>query len=239
MKLKSFHDLPSLAKPISTPVVVLTKRDWVKGIAAGIKSIRPGRELVAGGDVIWKPINKQAALLLSKSDPIYKPNYFKNMKMTNIEKVETPEGTTTVGRCLPYGIKDKNSDELLKIDMGHKLKKIASGQPQSGLEFAEEVRHARKILDDATDLFRTEVIKFTSEDMPKAVEKVRQWRMTIEREKDMSLRALQDLRKFFLEADHEKEMLRLSEFVRICERLAALAKDGTLDKVAEVMLKLA
>ena len=63
--------------------------------------------------------------------------------------------------------------------------------------------------------------------------------MMVEREKDMSLKALRELRQFFLESEHEREMMRLNEFVSMAERLAKLAKDGTLEKVADVMLKLA
>jgi hypothetical protein len=63
--------------------------------------------------------------------------------------------------------------------------------------------------------------------------------MTVEREVNMSVRALEDLRKFFLGEQHEKEMARLNEFVRTCERLQALSDNGTLNAVADVMLKLA
>ncbi len=93
-------------------------------------------------------------------------------------------------------------------------------------------------LELATDLFRTDMVHF-AEELPKHLAVIRQWRMTMEREKEMSLKALRELRQFFLEAEHEKEMQRLSEFVRLCERMAIIAKDGTLEKVADVMLKLA
>lgn len=238
MELRSFHDLPSPAATPAKPEPPATGRAWLKGIAAGIKALRPGRELVAGGDVLWKPINKQAALLLAKSPEICKPQHPSIMNNKLIERIQTAEGPARIVENGHFDKLAKETDEQTRINVGNKMKKMASKMPQDGIEFAEEVRHARKVLDDATDLMRTEVVRFI-EEMPKAIEKVRQWRMTIEREKDMSLRALQDIRKFFLESDHEKEMTRLSEFVRTCERLEALAKDGTLDKVAEVMLKLA
>jgi hypothetical protein len=49
---------------------------------------------------------------------------------------------------------------------------------------------------------------------------------------------LADLRKFFLTSDHEEEMRRLKDFVSVAERLEKMAQSGTLDKIAEVMLKL-
>lgn len=33
------------------------------------------REIVAGGEVRWRPVDKKAAMLLSKSPDICKPNY--------------------------------------------------------------------------------------------------------------------------------------------------------------------
>lgn len=106
------------------------------------------------------------------------------------------------------------------------------------VEYAQEVKLARRILEEATDNFREDVMNFTDE-LPKAVKNLRSWRMTMEAEKTLSIKALTELREFFLGHDYEKEMVRLSEFVRLCEKLKALSADGTLDKVADVMLKLA
>lgn len=230
MELRSFHELPSLAAPPAKPEPPATGRAWLKGIAAGIKALRPGRELVAGGDVLWKPINKQAAMLLAKSPEIFKPQNTMS-QTTTFEKFNNGEVDKVIV---------KNATEAEQIaGIGRKFIKSAKETPRSAIEFAEEVARAREILYQATDAFRADVGEFTLNDMPKSLEKVRAWRMTIEREVSMSLRALEDLRKFFLGDAHEKEMLRLNDFVRTCERLSALAKDGTLDKVADVMLKLA
>ena len=52
------------------------------------------------------------------------------------------------------------------------------------------------------------------------------------------LKPLEELRKFFLGDDHEKEIARLREFVDLCERLEKLKESGFLDTVADTMLKL-
>lgn len=52
------------------------------------------------------------------------------------------------------------------------------------------------------------------------------------------LKPMEDLRKFFLGDDHQKEITRLREFVDLCERLEKLKKSGFLDTVADTMLKL-
>lgn len=51
-------------------------------------------------------------------------------------------------------------------------------------------------------------------------------------------RELEDVRKFFLAKEHTQEVERLKEFIGLCERLRELKRDGTLDAVAETILKL-
>lgn len=67
---------------------------------------------------------------------------------------------------------------------------------------------------------------------------VRQTRAYIVGECAAIVKQLEDVRKFFLSADHEKEIARLKEFVDLCERLKALKDSGFLDTVADTMLKL-
>lgn len=172
-----------------------------------------GRELVAGGDIRWKPINKEAAMMLSKRI------------MSEPKRIMSEPKQTTNG--LPGG------DVALGNKMIHKAEKTSSGV----IGFAEQVTEARRALDTALDLIRPEMLDFINE-VPAFTEKIRAWRMNLVREKDLSIQALSDLRKFFLDDAHEKEMARLNDFIRTAERLSALAKDGTLDKIAEVMIKL-
>lgn len=122
--------------------------------------------------------------------------------------------------------------------MDRKLIRRSEDIPTNLQERVEVMKSIRASLDLATDLFRRDMIDF-SDELPKHMEKLRLWRMSMERERDASLKALRELRQFFLEDSHEKEMQRLNEFVRTCERLRDLAADGTLEKVADVMLKLA
>lgn len=71
------------------------------------------------------------------------------------------------------------------------------------------------------------------------IENLRGMRMTTTTEVAAMLKPLEDLRKFFLGAEHDKEVVRLREFVDLCERLEKLKKSGFLDTVADTMLKLA
>jgi len=71
------------------------------------------------------------------------------------------------------------------------------------------------------------------------IEELRSLRMTVASEVATMLKPLEDLRKFFLGAEHAKEVARLQEFAALCERLEKLKTTGFLDKVADTMLKLA
>lgn len=130
-----------------------------------------------------------------------------------------------------------NADEKTKA-VQKVLTPLAEKLPAQLQESVDVLKSVRASLDLATDMFRTDMVEFTKE-LPTHLEKLRAWRQTMEREKDITLKALKDMRQFFLGDDHNLEMQRLNEFVRTCERLAVLAKDGTLEKVADVMLKLA
>lgn len=80
--------------------------------------------------------------------------------------------------------------------------------------------------------------KRDGEKRDKLLTDLRQWRMAVDQENIKLVASCADVRKFFLSADHEKEIARLKEFIDICERLQALQKSGMLDSVADVILKL-
>ena len=209
------------ASPIQEAPKLPSNKSLLKIADAMVSQFRPKRELIAGGDIKWKPINKEAAMLLAKSPEINKPK-----TMTQEKHIDRVNGLTA-----------KVNNPCPETAIGRKLISEASKLPERLEQHVDHMKMARASLDMATDLFRRDMMEFC-EELPKNTEKLRQWRMMVEREKELSMNALRDLRKFFLEKDHEIEMQRLSEFVRMAERLAALSKDGTLDAVASIMLKL-
>jgi len=70
------------------------------------------------------------------------------------------------------------------------------------------------------------------------INELRGLRMTTATEVAAMLKPLEDIRKFFLGTEHDKEITRLREFVDLCERLEKLKQSGFLDTVADTMLKL-
>jgi hypothetical protein len=226
-ELKSFNDLPKI---VNEPIAPVRSKNFFKGLSKSISSQFSRREIVAGGDVKWKPINKEAAMLLSKAPEISKPKYTMNSVETNIAQVGGVNALSDRER------KQHKSESDAALDRS--VIKKADEIPDSLVKHVETLKVAKASLDVATHLFKKDMIEFT-EELPKHMKTLREWRMTMEREKDTSLKALRELRQFFLESDYEREMTRLSEFVSLCERLRDLSKDGTLERVADVMLKLA
>jgi len=216
---------------------IFSKRKTINLLAAGLNSLFPSskRELVAGGDVKWKPVDKQAAMLLAKSPDINKQMSTSNTSSTRMGRPSFIKGD---GGQNYEGVKVPRSDADVDNKITHHLQTAADKLPEQLQERVDILKSVRASLDLATDMFRQDMIEFTKE-LPANIEKMRSWRMTMDREKELALHSLKEIRTFFLGADHDKEMQRLSEFVRTCERLETLAANGTLEKVADVMLKLA
>jgi len=225
MKLSSFSQLPNISNPEKETTKpksgVGISKCAVSNLGRSVRSIfsesktPKKRELIAGGDIRWKPVNAEAARLLCKSPEINHPP--KTTKMiVDRDKTDSELDTEIAGKIINYS---------------------ANGEKKL-VEFANNAASARLLLDELASSLRHEVCDFRDE-MPKAIKALRDWRMSVKSERDMAIEALQDIRKFFLGNDHEKEMARLESFIRTCERLRSLAQDGTLSKVADVMLKLA
>lgn len=67
---------------------------------------------------------------------------------------------------------------------------------------------------------------------------IRALRMTVVTEVSSIIKPLEEVRKFYLSEKHQEEVVRLKEFVEICERLQKLKASGFLDTVADTMIKL-
>lgn len=229
MVYQAFSQIPSVKKSPDAKSEPFSRKEFSKNLSSDLHRIFPPdrkRELVAGGDVKWRPINKPAAMLLAKSPEINKPTRTTIMSK-GLNHIGGPSQEVSIDH-------EKEKPGALE----RKFQKATDEIPKQLSERVDLLKQLRASLDLATDMFRADMIEFTKE-MPASLEKLRSWRMTMEREKETTVKALSELRQFFLGDTHEKEMQRLSEFVRVCERLAVLAKEGTLEKVADVMLRLA
>jgi len=100
-----------------------------------------------------------------------------------------------------------------------------------------EVTESKKMLKTALN----EIMAVDDLLQPKLLEMIRRCResrMAALTEVRGILSELKDVRKFFLDAEHTDEIERLERFVKVCLQLKALKEDGTLDALADTMLKL-
>lgn len=101
----------------------------------------------------------------------------------------------------------------------------------------EEAKQSRQALEEAFDGIGLvhDQFKLRSKEY---MDEMRSFRMTAVAETSLAQKSLSDVRKFFMDKDHEKEIARLREFVELCERLERLKESGFLDRMADTMLKL-
>jgi hypothetical protein len=139
-------------------------------------------------------------------------------------------------------LKDEHGNSLIntqKIDeylMAKSLEMVQAAADRIGI-FTKECTKANECLE--SEFKSTGLMVSRAKEMKKEViETFRAMRMTTTTEVSAMLKPLEDLRKFFLGAEHDKEIARLREFVDLCERLEKLKESGFLDTVADTMLKL-
>lgn len=130
-----------------------------------------------------------------------------------------------------------NMNELAPIIAG-KAVSTAAKIPDTMGTLVEQTKEAKDALRVAIEGIGVNMEKLKP--MKKEIiDELRGLRMTTASEVASMLKPLEDIRKFFMGSEHEKEIARLREFVDLCERLEKLKNSGFLDTVADTMLKLA
>lgn len=71
------------------------------------------------------------------------------------------------------------------------------------------------------------------------VARIRSARMAATSEVHQALSVMKDMRAFFMEKDYKAEIERVDRFIRLCRELEDLKRDGVLDVVAELAIRLA
>lgn len=102
----------------------------------------------------------------------------------------------------------------------------------------DEVKESLKILEDLSNQCMT-VAAVVGPRLQKQITDLRDHRMALVSELRQCLNMMQDVRKFFFEADYEKEMERLERFIKACKDMKQLREDGTLDAICDASIRLA
>ena len=139
--------------------------------------------------------------------------------------------------------KDENGQPLFDMN---KMEEILRKKIFLLIEEAEErIESHKSQTQAAADGLRSEMaivgqfVDSAKTSKKELVETFRSMRVTTATEVASMIKPLEELRKFFLGNDHQKEVERLKEFVELCERLEKLKESGFLDTVADTILKLA
>lgn len=222
---------------------------------------RPG-EKVVGGDILWKPIDRAAAMLLAKApwwahppqvmppQPEPKQETKKpKRKRTHMKGAITESGGTiyqddspTNGEYLAKsGLKIKmvNGEPFFRVDeIDSLIAEQISKLPAENRPNVLAAQDARKIIRELLDGIGGEMEKFNA-NSKQYLQDIRQTRFAVVSETASMTKELKDVRQFFFGSDYNEQVGRLREFVDLCERLHKLKQSGFLDSVADTMLRLA
>jgi hypothetical protein len=205
-----------------------------------------------------EPINREAGRLIQKASEWAKPPPVQEQhkqkgksKMAKGREIhqggmredEFFQGAHTAsGKSIPSnsGIpRDANPEEYFSIhDLAVKVVAQINREPHQLTALARAAFDARNVLEENMSQIGPVMIDFNAR-VKTALEDVRQARMAVVGEIAHLLLPLKEVRQFFLGKDYDQEIARLKEFTSLCERLAALKKDGTLDAIADTIIKLA
>lgn len=130
-----------------------------------------------------------------------------------------------------------NKDLIFKRVAGDAITK-AKTMPKKMEELAKKTASARETLEKAV----TGIGESMEEVKPlcsKYLKDLGYFRGQAHDEVIKASKEIKALRALFMSTDYDREMERLKEYIDVCERLAALKKEGILDDVSETLLKLA
>lgn len=227
------------------------------------------RQTIVGGKLPYDPVNKQAAMLLCRGSddwlsmpPAPAPKFEreetpkrkckKKGKKTMSQKMNTmarvpcqDESVAGVGEVAIFGdyeikgVRGANGELLFRVeDMQKVLMAMAKDLPDKAIPILERAKDSRASVNELLDGLGHDMTAF-EDGCKKFLEDIRQTRMAVVAETSQMSKSLREVRQFFLGGDYQNEIARLREFVDLCERLQALKKDGTLDALADTMIKLA
>lgn len=155
------------------------------------------------------------------------------IKLMNVKPLQ-PELHAVTDKGLE---RDKTELEL-SCEVAQHLNKEVDRLADKTIDLAIRSAEARKFLVLHTDHLRKDWLDWLQQS-DKVLENIRQTRVAIGIESRQLLAECGDVRKFFLSDDHAAEIARLREFIQLAERLRSLKTDGTLDQLADTILKLA
>lgn len=200
---------------------------------------------VVGGVYRPLPIDKAAAMLVSKSPWFFHPPQSESAPTPIKESAKMPEkqpegytevcmqiGRQTIFPTMHNGELMYSVDDMAKALIAHaktvnpELEKLSMSAADCRSLIDESVLNVGRAIEDFDRATKD------------AYGRVRMQRQAIVTDCAQMTTALRDVRQFFLGPDFDREQKRLAEFVELCERLKSLKDSGFLDTVADTMIRL-
>jgi hypothetical protein len=191
------------------------------------------QEKVVNGIVKWKPIDKVAARVVAPASwncqpPQPEPKFMKQ----NTGGIRTERRLTEDGHV---------EEVLLRDDVERMAVAQREHQTENSLTNLATLEARARDIHGALDYLLSnmeEPFLKSSELIGKHLALLREKRYAIDTETRLMMNQLKEVRQFFLDEKHDREVDRLREFVDLCERLKALKDSGFLDTIADTILKL-
>lgn len=212
------------------------------------------KQTVVGGELILKPVDRTARAVVSKAPWWAKPpdvpspeqpkplvpEKVQHQIKPRKERMNNPKVQQATHPAQPaHGtiVSEPKSNDVLNAELATEAVKRTEKTLESLHRLVDEAKDARAALDILCDYWKPEWMDFMDQ-QDKRLKDLRMARMAFEVETKVLMSGLRDVRKFFLEENHDAEVAKLKEFVDLCERLQKLQQSGFLNTVADTILKL-
>ena len=232
--MNELKDLSQIPEPPKEPAQPELDR------RARLRPYRERGERVVGGTIKWTPVDAVAARVVAPAAwwaqaPQPEPKFMKkpeNIGMEERSRIRTKRGLTEDGHVEEL----LNRDDVEALANAHQEKEV-----RKRLENMEVVQaRARDIHDSLEYLFGRigPLFAEVNDGLGKELICLREKRFGVDTETRLLMNQLKEVRQFFLDENHDREVDRLREFVDLCERLKALKESGFLDTIADTILRL-
>lgn len=195
---------------------------------------------MAGGTILWKPVDRIAARMIQKAPWwAHPPHEIKQEKIKTQKHTMKAKTLITENPMATSGqqFMTHKSEEEMHVEIARAAIKCAEKTITSSEKLVEQAMDARAALDAMANTYKASWFEF-AEGCDERLKTLRMNRMAMDSEMRQLMASLREVRQFFLDSNHEREIERLKEFVSVCERLQSLKASGFLDSVADTMLKL-
>lgn len=132
---------------------------------------------------------------------------------------------------------EKKSEDMINAELAVEAVRRTKKSVEDAEDLVARASDARAALDLMANEWKESWFKFL-EGSDERLKRLRMDRMAFDTETKLLMNSLREVRQFFLDKDHDAELVRLREFVDLCERLQKLKSSGFLDTVADTILKL-